>query len=65
VQWEGILKALKWMGYDRWVTIESFSPSIKEIARAASIWRPLAKSGDELASKGLRFLRAGIGKQSE
>ena len=26
--------------------------------RAASIWRPLAKSGDELASKGLKFLRA-------
>jgi D-psicose/D-tagatose/L-ribulose 3-epimerase len=59
VQWAGIFDALKRMKYDRWVTIESFVPAIKEIARAASIWRPLAASGDELASKGLQFLRAG------
>ncbi len=58
VQWAGIFKALKQMKYDRWVTIESFVPSIKEIARAASIWRPVAKSGDELATKGLRFLKS-------
>lgn len=63
VQWEGIFKALKQMKYDRWVTIESFVPSIKEIARAASIWRPVAKSGDELATKGLGFLKASLGKR--
>ena len=62
VQWEGIFRILKQMKYDRWVTIESFVPSIKEIARAASIWRPVARSGDELASKGLRFLKAGLGR---
>ena len=64
VQWAGIMAALKGMRYDRWVTIESFVPAIKEIARAASIWRPTARSGDELATKGLRFLRASINKAS-
>ncbi len=58
VQWDGIIQALKRMKYDRWVTIESFVPAIKEIARAASIWRPVAGSGDELAIKGLQFLRS-------
>ncbi|HSW45859.1 MAG TPA: sugar phosphate isomerase/epimerase [Phycisphaerae bacterium] len=62
VQWGGIITALTGMKYDRWVTIESFVPAIKEIARAASIWRPVAKSGDELATKGLRFLQASIRK---
>jgi D-psicose/D-tagatose/L-ribulose 3-epimerase len=56
VQWDRIIATLKQIRYDRWVTIESFVPGIKEIARAASIWRPLARSGDELATKGLRFL---------
>ncbi len=61
VPWEGFFRALKQMRYDRWVTIESFVPAIKELARAASIWRPLAKDGDELARKGLKFLRANLG----
>jgi len=56
VPWDGIFAALRQMKYDRWVTIESFVLGIKELARAASIWRPLARSGDELAAKGLRFL---------
>jgi D-psicose/D-tagatose/L-ribulose 3-epimerase len=57
VPWDETFKALRDMKYDGWLTIESFVPAIKEIARAASIWRPLARSGDELAQKGLKFLR--------
>jgi D-psicose/D-tagatose/L-ribulose 3-epimerase len=57
VPWDATMKALADMGYKGWITIESFVPAIKELARAASIWRPLAKSGDELASRGLKFLR--------
>ncbi len=61
VPWDETMRALARMKYDRWITIESFVPAIKELARAASIWRPLAKSGDELAQKGLRFLRRYVG----
>jgi D-psicose/D-tagatose/L-ribulose 3-epimerase len=57
VPWDATMRALKQMKYDRWITIESFVPAIKELARAAAIWRPLAKDGDDLARRGLRFLR--------
>lgn len=57
VPWDATMKALKQMKYDGWYTIESFVPAIKELARAASIWRPLAKDGDDLARQGLRFLK--------
>jgi D-psicose/D-tagatose/L-ribulose 3-epimerase len=38
--------------------IESFTPDVKSIARAAAIWRPLASSPDALASDGVKFLKA-------
>ncbi|UCD29533.1 MAG: sugar phosphate isomerase/epimerase [Planctomycetota bacterium] len=57
VPWDATMRALKQMKYDRWVVIESFVPAIKELASAANIWRSLAKDGDDLARRGLRFLR--------
>jgi len=62
VPWKATFAMLKSMKYDGYCTIESFVPSIKELARAASIWRPLAKDGDELARKGLKLIRQYIGK---
>ena len=38
--------------------IETFGSPSKELARAASIWRPLAKSADHLAENGGQFLRS-------
>jgi len=35
--------------------VETFGAPSKELARAASIWRPLANSADELAQEGLDF----------
>jgi D-psicose/D-tagatose/L-ribulose 3-epimerase len=43
--------------YEGLVVIEAFTPEIKEIARAVSIWRPLAPSQDALARYGLENLR--------
>lgn len=57
VPWDATMQALKEMGYNGYCTIESFVPAIKELARAASIWRPLAKDGDDLARQGLKFLK--------
>ena len=42
--------------FDGALVIESFSTEVKEIARAAAVWRPLASSPDALA-KGGAFLR--------
>ena len=55
--WRGILSALKEVRYDGWMTIESFAQPEPELAAAAAIWRDLAPSGDELARRGLQFIK--------
>ena len=55
--WKGILKALKEIGYDGWLTIESFSQPEPALAAAAAIWRDLSPSGDDLARQGLHFIK--------
>lgn len=55
--WPEIVDALGSVGYDGPVVIEAFTPAIREIARAVSLWRPLAASEDALAGGGLAHLR--------
>jgi D-psicose/D-tagatose/L-ribulose 3-epimerase len=57
VNWNGVAQALRDIHYQGPVVIESFTPDVKSIARAAAIWRPLADSSDSLASEGLAFLK--------
>jgi D-psicose/D-tagatose/L-ribulose 3-epimerase len=58
VDWRGVMAALDEVGYPGALTIESFTPDNDAIARAASIWRPLAASPDALAADGLAHLRS-------
>ncbi|MGH2962819.1 MAG: sugar phosphate isomerase/epimerase, partial [Solirubrobacterales bacterium] len=58
--WPGFLAALRDGGYAGPLCIESFTAANEVIATAASIWRPLAPSPDELAASGLRFLRTAL-----
>jgi D-psicose/D-tagatose/L-ribulose 3-epimerase len=55
--WAGVLSALRDVGYDGWLTIESFAQPEPALAAAAAIWRDLAPSGDELARRGLQFIK--------
>jgi D-psicose/D-tagatose/L-ribulose 3-epimerase len=55
--WAEIAAALAAADYRGPIVIEAFTPQIKEIARAVSLWRPLAESEDALASNGLAHLR--------
>jgi D-psicose/D-tagatose/L-ribulose 3-epimerase len=57
VPWGEVGAALKALGYQGDVVIESFTSKVQSIARAAAVWRPLAPSQDALAADGLRFLR--------
>ena len=57
VAWNEIAAALKKVKYDGALVIESFSTEVKEIARAAAVWRALAASPEILAKDGLAFLR--------
>jgi D-psicose/D-tagatose/L-ribulose 3-epimerase len=57
VPWNEVRDALKAVGYDGPVVIESFTSKVKTIARAAAIWRSFEPSQDALAENGLKFLR--------
>jgi D-psicose/D-tagatose/L-ribulose 3-epimerase len=57
VAWNEVAAALKKVKFDGTLVIESFSTEVKEIARAAAVWRPLAPTPDGLAKDGLAFLK--------
>ena len=57
VHWESIFTALKGIQYDGAVVIEAFTPAVKSIARAVSLWRAVAPDQDTIARDGLGFLR--------
>lgn len=60
LDWPGIRQALRDVRYDGSVVIESFTTDITEIAKAVSLWRPLAGSQDALAKNGLAFLKQNL-----
>jgi D-psicose/D-tagatose/L-ribulose 3-epimerase len=57
IDWDEVIRALNRVGYDDKAIIESFTPEVESIAKAAAIWRPLEESQDVLASDGLAYLR--------
>jgi len=56
VPWPAFFKALRKVGYEGCMTIESFDPDIEGVAKLCCIWRKLADSPEQLASEGLKFL---------
>jgi D-psicose/D-tagatose/L-ribulose 3-epimerase len=57
LDWKPIAKALKKVKYKDAIVIESFTKDVKIIAKAAAIWRQIEPSRQDIAVKGLRFLR--------
>jgi len=55
--WASIKRGLEKIGYSKTVSIESFTPEIKELAGAVCIWKTLAESQDDFASEGIAFLK--------
>ena len=58
IDWKSVKDALLAAHYDKYVVIESFTPDVAIIAKAASIYRMTESSADVLCQKGLNFLRA-------
>jgi D-psicose/D-tagatose/L-ribulose 3-epimerase len=58
VPWEEFLGTLKAVGYDGWITIESFTTELENVARLCCIWRKLADSPEQLATDGLAFVKS-------
>jgi D-psicose/D-tagatose/L-ribulose 3-epimerase len=63
IDWAPIVKALKAVKYKGDVVIESFTTDVKVIARAAAIWRKMEPTRNEIATKGLKFLKQAFGKK--
>lgn len=60
VDWPAIFSALAAVSYDGWLTIESFGFTSGDLAAAACIWRDLAASPEDIAWRGVEFLRSMI-----
>jgi len=60
-RWEDIKIGLESINYQGCVSIESFTPEIKELAGAVCIWRKFAESQDQFAREGFRFLSQLLG----
>jgi D-psicose/D-tagatose/L-ribulose 3-epimerase len=52
--WKRGLEAIDYWGT---ISIESFTPQVKELAGAVCIWKPLVPSQDGFAKEGLEFLK--------
>jgi D-psicose/D-tagatose/L-ribulose 3-epimerase len=61
VEWDAVFTALEQMGYDGWLTIESFGFALPELSAAAAIWRDIEKSPEDIAWDGIEFLKSRFG----
>jgi D-psicose/D-tagatose/L-ribulose 3-epimerase len=61
VAWAELFAAVHEVGYDRWLTIESFGFTLGQLSAAASIWRDIAPTPDAIAFEGVKFLRRASG----
>jgi D-psicose/D-tagatose/L-ribulose 3-epimerase len=55
--WNSFKAGLEKINYSGVVSIESFTPEIKELAGAVCIWKNLAESQDDFAQDGITFLK--------
>ena len=60
IDWKPIVAALKAVRYQGDVVIESFTTDVKVIARAAAIWRRMEPTTEEIAVKGVKFLKRAL-----
>ena len=56
-RWDAYKRGLEAINYQGAISIESFTPDVKELAGAVCIWKPLVPSQDGFAKEGLEFLK--------
>jgi len=57
IDWHGLFSALREIGYDSWLTIESFGFGIVGVSAAAAIWRDIEPTPESIAFDGVQFLK--------
>jgi D-psicose/D-tagatose/L-ribulose 3-epimerase len=58
VAWREVIAALREVGYDGWLTIESFAPNLGDFSSAVCIWRDIEPVTDSIAFDGITFLKS-------
>lgn len=57
INWNEVARGLDKVRYNGWISLESFVPFDPAFSSAMRVWRPLAKDQDEIARKGLEFMK--------
>jgi D-psicose/D-tagatose/L-ribulose 3-epimerase len=57
VDWTGLKAALDAIGYDQWLSIESFGPNLGAFSSAVCIWRDIEPAAESIAFEGIEFLK--------
>lgn len=57
VHWDEAFRALKDVGYDRWLVIEAFGRSLPDLAAATRVWRDLFVTPEDVYTNGIKFIR--------
>ena len=64
VAWQATFDALYDVGYDGWLTVESFGNALPNLVAATKIWRPLFESEEQVAREGLAFMKTEVARRS-
>jgi len=62
VDFAGVFKGLKAIGYDGWLTIEAFGRGLKELAAATKVWRDFFPDPKQVYEEGFVVIRDGWAK---
>ncbi|MFO0880951.1 MAG: sugar phosphate isomerase/epimerase family protein [Gemmataceae bacterium] len=57
VHFDETFQALRKVGYDGWIVIESFGRALPDLAAATKVWRDLFPSPEEVYTKGLKLIK--------
>lgn len=57
IDWKGTFRALKTINYDSWLVIEAFGRALPGLAAATKIWRDMFDNIDDVAPKGIAFIK--------
>lgn len=57
IPWDDFFRGIKDVGFDGWLTIESFSHFLPDLSAAAKIWRKLFDNPDDVGTQGIAFIK--------
>ena len=64
VRWDENFDAIKEVGFDGFMVIEAFGLALEKLVPATKIWRRMYESERQLASDGLKFIKAELAKRA-